>query len=182
MSPSSTRQIAYAGLFTALIALGAFVAVPIGPVPFTLQVMFVLLAGMLLGPRLASLSVAAYLVLGLAAPVFAGGASGVGALIGPTAGYLWGFLPAVWLTGTIASRGQASLTRLAAAGLVGLIPIYSLGAVWLAYEQHLSAGTVIVAGIMQFVPLDLLKAIMAAVVAKSLVSLPLGLPVPQKGR
>ena len=64
-------------------------SIPIGTVPFTLQVLFVLLASVLLGPRLAMLSVLAYLALGLVAPVYAGGTSGLGVLFGPTGGHLW---------------------------------------------------------------------------------------------
>ena len=73
LPPLTTRELTSAALFTALIAGGALVSIPIGTVPFTLQVLFVLLAGMLLGPRLAALSVLAYLALGLVAPVYAGG-------------------------------------------------------------------------------------------------------------
>jgi len=80
LSALTAREIAYAALFAALIAGGSFVAIPLGPVPFTLQVMFVLLTGMVLGPRLGALSVIAYLVLGLVAPVYAGATSGAGVL------------------------------------------------------------------------------------------------------
>ena len=72
--------------------------------PFTLQVLFVLLAGMLLGPRLGGAERLAYLALGLVAPVYAGGTSGLGVLFGPTGGYLWGFLPAAVLTGAVVRR------------------------------------------------------------------------------
>ena len=82
----TTRELATAALFTAILAASAFVAIPAGSVPFTLQVYVVLLAGMVLGPRLGVLSVLAYLVLGLVSPVYAGGASGLGALFGPTGG------------------------------------------------------------------------------------------------
>ena len=72
--------------------------------PFTLQVFAVLLAGMVLGPRLGLLTVAAYLVLGLAAPVYAGGAAGAGVLLGPSGGYLVGFLPGVVVAGLLGPR------------------------------------------------------------------------------
>ena len=104
MPRPTTREITYTALFAALIAVGALVSIPITTVPFTLQVLFVLLAGMVLGPRLGALAVIAYLLLGLIAPVYAGGTSGLGALFGPTGGYLWGFLPAVVLTGLLAAE------------------------------------------------------------------------------
>jgi len=177
----TTRELTYAALFTALIAAGAFVAIPVGPVPFTLQVLFVLLAGMLLGPRLAALSVLAYLGLGLVAPVYAGGASGLGVLFGPTGGYLWGFVLAALVTGSVSAHGQVSLARFVAAGLLGVAPIYALGAVWLAAQLHIGVGTALATGVAPFVWLDVLKAAATGLAARSLVNLPLGLPSPQRG-
>ena len=182
MPPLTTREITSAALFTALIAGGAFVAIPIGSVPFTLQVLFVLLAGMLLGPRLAALSVLAYLALGLVAPVYAGGTSGLGVLFGPTGGYLWGFVAAALVTGAVSAHARASLARFVGAGLLGLAPIYALGAVWLAAQLHLGVGTALATGVAPFVWLDVLKAVAAGLAARSLVNLPLGLPSPQGGR
>jgi biotin transport system substrate-specific component len=172
----TTRELATAALFTALMSVAAFVAIPVGTVPFTLQVYVVLLAGMVLGPRLGTLSVAAYLVLGLFAPVYAGGGSGLGALLGPTGGYLWGFVGGALVAGLISSRGERTTARLLTAGLVGLVPIYALGASWLAVQLGLSAGTAVLTGVVPFVGLDAVKSLAAAFTARAVVSLPLGLP------
>jgi biotin transport system substrate-specific component len=182
LSRTTTRELTYAAVFTTLIAGGAFVALPIGSVPFTLQVLFVLLAGMLLGPRLAALSTLAYLALGLVAPVYAGGTSGLGVLFGPTGGYLWGFVLAALVTGAVCGQGRTSLTRFVGAGLLGLVPIYALGAVWLAAQLHIGMDAALVTGVAPFVWLDVLKAVAAGLAARSVVSLPLGLPAPQRGR
>lgn len=180
---ATTRDIAYTALFAALIAAGAFIAVPLGPVPFTLQVMFVLLAGMALGPRLGALSALAYLVLGLVAPVYHGGTSGIAVLAGPTGGYLWGFVLGAALTGLVAQGRPASLPRLLLAGLLGLLPIYLLGASWLAVQLEApSLESVLIAGVLQFVPFDVLKAVVAALACRALVSSPLGLPATQRDR
>jgi biotin transport system substrate-specific component len=176
LSRLSTREIAVAALFSALIAVSAFVAIPVGSVPFTLQVYVVLLAGVVLGARIGVLSVLAYLVLGLFAPVYAGGASGLGALFGPTGGYLLGFIGAVIVSGLIAGSGVPTLPRLLTAGVAGLVPIYALGAAWLGLQLDLTPATAALTGIVPFVWLDVLKAIAAALTAKALVSLPLGLP------
>jgi biotin transport system substrate-specific component len=165
-----------AALFTALLAVSAYISIPVGSVPFTLQVYVVLLAGMMLGPRLGVLAVLAYLVLGLVAPVYSGRASGLGVLFGPTGGYLLGFIPAVVVTGLVAGRHCASLTRLVVAGLAGIVPIYLLGAVWLALQLDLEPGAAIAAGVAPFLWVDALKAFGAALTARALVSLPLGLP------
>ena len=174
---------AYAALFASLIAASAFLAIPLGPVPFTLQVLVVLLAGLVLGPRGGALAVGAYLVLGLVAPVYAGGTSGLATLFGPTGGYLWGFVLGAFLAGSVARRTGAGLIGLTVAALAGLVPIYLLGTVWLALQLDLGAGAAIAAGALPFVAADLVKAGAAALAARSLLSLPLGLPAPQpRGR
>jgi biotin transport system substrate-specific component len=164
-------------LFTALIAAGAFVAIPLGPVPFTLQLLFVLLAGLVLGPRLGALSVVAYLVLGLVAPVYAGGTSGLGVLFGPTGGYLLGFVVGALAAGAVGRSRDAGTPRLVMGGLAGLLPIYLLGATWLAISLHATdLRLVLVGGVLQFLPLDIIKAVAAGVLAHALIKSPLGLP------
>jgi biotin transport system substrate-specific component len=178
----TTREITYTALFAALISVGALVSIPIGTVPFTLQVLFVLLAGMALGPRLGAMAVLGYLLLGLIAPVYAAGTSGLGVLFGPTGGYLWGFLPAVVLTGLLATHGRPTLPRYLAAGILGLVPIYALGTAWLALQLHLSLAAAVTAGVTPFIGFDLAKAVIAGLAARSLAALPLGLPALQRSR
>jgi biotin transport system substrate-specific component len=169
-------------MLAALTAVGALISVPfVGPVPFTLQVLFVLLAGMLLGPRLGMLSTLTYLGLGLVAPVYAQGTGGIGALFGPAGGYLWGFVLAAGVTGWI-SRRRPTFPGFAAAGLGGLVPIYLMGAAWLGWQLGGGAGHIVWIGVLQFVPGDVVKAAVAAAAATSLVSSPLGLPAFAKDR
>jgi biotin transport system substrate-specific component len=183
LSRLTTRELAVAALFTALLSVSAYIAIPVGSVPFTLQVYVVLLAGMVLGPRLGALSVVAYLLLGLVAPVYSGGTSGLGVLFGPTGGYLFGFIAAVVVTGLIAGRPDTGLPRLLTAGLVGLAPIYALGATWLALQLHLTPAAAVTSGVGPFIGVDIVKAVAAAFTARALVSLPLGLPAaPRKAR
>ncbi len=177
MPVRSTSEIARVALFTALIGLGALVSFPfLGPVPFTLQPLVVLLAGMALGSRLGPLSVLAYLMLGLVAPVYASGQAGVAVLMGPTGGYLVGFVAAAWIAGRIAHSGAPSFARFATAGLAALLPVYVLGAAWLATHLEItSAWEVLTIGVLPFVPLDAVKALVAAGLALALVSSPLDL-------
>src|SRR5512133_2023281 len=122
-------QLLLATGFALLTAMGAAIQIPIGPVPITLQVLFVLLSGLVLGSRMGALSQMEYLAIGFAgAPVFAGGKAGIVALLGPTGGYLVGFVVAAYLAGLIAERaGRASRVRFVAAGLIGTAAIYSAG-------------------------------------------------------
>jgi len=176
----STRDLALAAMFAALTAVGALFAIPFfGPIPFTLQVFFVLLAGLVLGPRLAAMSMLAYVCVGLFAPVYAGGTSGLGTLIGPTGGYIWGFVLGAALVGYLAQRlarpRLVSLTLVAAAGLV---PIYALGATWLAVSLGaFSIEFVLWGGVLQFLPMDLVKAGLASLAVVALVATPARLPI-----
>ncbi|MBW1753156.1 MAG: biotin transporter BioY [Deltaproteobacteria bacterium] len=93
-SSAQLRMMVYASLLAALTAAGAYLAIPIGPVPIVLQNLFILLTGLLLGSRWGLASVGVYLLAGaLGLPVFAGGLGGIGRLVGPTGGYLVG----LWL-------------------------------------------------------------------------------------
>jgi len=153
-------------LFVALISVGAFIAIPIGPVPIVLQNMFVLLAGLLLGPAWGAACVAVYLLVGLAGlPVFAGGTSGIGKLFGPTGGYLLGYLPAVLVTGvisrTLGEKPGGDVLAMAA----GSVIVYAAGVPWLKIAFSLSWGKAVTAGMVPFLLGDVLKIAAAAVIA-----------------
>jgi biotin transport system substrate-specific component len=143
-----------------LIALSAQVAIflPFSPVPVTGQTLAVLLVGALLGSRRGSLAVLTYVLQGLAGlPVFAGGAFGLARLLGPTGGYLVGFVAAAFLVGLLAERGwDRRVSTTAAAMTLGNLVIYATGALWLAafvggLDQALAMG------VAPFIPGDLLK-------------------------
>lgn len=164
--PLPLGRLTMSALFTALTAVLAQFAVPVpfSPVPFTGQVLAIFLAGSLLGKRAGFLSVSAYLLLGAAgAPVFSLARGGLHMLTGPSGGYLWGFLPAVYILGLIVERiGRHTIYNNAAAMLAALVAIYTCGALQLGLIMGFSASQAILAGVIPFLPLDLLKAILAA--------------------
>lgn len=131
----SIRELVLCGLFTALIAVGAFIkiSIPIEPFPmnFTLQLFFSLLAGFLLGPQLGLLSVCVYLILGLiGVPIFAAG-GGLSYLLRPTFGFLLGFAFTALITGLIAQKlPKLSFRWLFLASLAGMIAYYISGMVY----------------------------------------------------
>lgn len=181
----TTRDLALAALFAALTSAGALVSFPLyGAVPFSLQVLVVLLAGLTLGAGLAALSMTVYLALGLVAPVYAGGASGFGVLVGPAGGYLWGFILGAALTGWIVQRfGARSMPGLGAAAAAGLVPIYVLGAAWLAFSLRSADPAIVLwGGVVQFLPGDALKVVAAALVARALAAAPIELPALGRSR
>jgi biotin transport system substrate-specific component len=146
------------------IALCAQFTLHIGPVPITGQTLGVLLTGVLLGSRRGSLSVLAYLAEGVAGlPVFApGGPLGLTRLVGPTGGYLIGFVAAAYVTGLLAERGwdRKAATALAAM-LIGNATIYAFGLPWLAL--FVGIENTLPLGLYPFIVGDLLKTILAAV-------------------
>lgn len=110
----TTRDLVLCALFAALSAAGAFIRIPLPGVAFTLQTLFVLLAGMLLGRRLGPVSIGVYLLTGLfGLPVFTGG-GGPAYVLRPSFGYLLGFLLSAWLTGFLTERLTAKAPDLAA--------------------------------------------------------------------
>lgn len=126
------RELAVSGLFAALIAAGAFIkiTIPVQPFPmhFTLQWYFVLLAGFLLGPKLASASVGTYLLVGLmGVPVFAAG-GGPAYLLRPTFGFLLGFFLAAYVIGYLSERLKpVRMTQMMVPALAGLLIYYAVG-------------------------------------------------------
>ncbi len=151
-------------LGSALVAIAATVSVrlPFTPVPWTMQPLAVLLVGALLGSRRGAAAMLAYLAEGLSGlPVFADGSFGPGPLMGPTGGYLVGFVAAAWVVGALAERGwdRHFLSTWAAMAL-GSLTLFAFGLPWLA--QFTGWNAVLAAGLWPFVPGDLLKQVLAA--------------------
>ena len=166
MTPSAaTGAVTKAGLVvfgSLLLAVSAQFKIPLYPVPVTGQTLVVLLIGMTYGPRLGGITLAAYLFEGaLGLPVFAGGAAGVAVLMGPTAGYLFGFLLAAIAMGYLAERGMGrTVVSTIAAMVIGNCVIYLCGALWLA--NFIGFGQAIAAGVLPFLYGDALKLVVAA--------------------
>ncbi|MCF7914397.1 MAG: biotin transporter BioY [Spirochaetaceae bacterium] len=172
---NNLRATVAAAGFTALIAIGAYISIPVGPVPIVLQNFFVLLSALLLGSKIALSSVFVYLFLGaLGLPVFAGGTGGIGHFFGPTGGYLIAYLPAVVITGFIARRPKRrtfstlnSVFLQFTALLAGTLCIYLIGVPWLKYATQMSWKAAIGAGAAPFILGDLLKIVVAFIIGRS---------------
>jgi len=164
------RDITLSAVFAVLTSIGAWISIPITPVPVTLQVFFVLLSGAILGSRRGALSQITYLMLGsIGFPIFAGLASGPGVVVGPTGGYLFGFILGAYLTGRIVEVKQTRrLSWMILSTLSGLLPIYLLGSIWLSVWLNGSLTTVLSIGVLPFLPVDALKACLAALIAHRL--------------
>jgi len=162
------RWMVLASLMAALTAVGAYIHVPIGPVPIVLSTLFVILSGLLLGSRWGLASMGLYLLVGaIGIPVFAGGKGGFAHFFGPTGGYLFGYLLAAWITGLISERSRSLLILDIFAVLVGSLAIYSLGAPWLKMVTQLSWKKTFMLGLIPFLIGDAIKAAVAIVLARS---------------
>lgn len=128
---SRIYKMAICSLFTALTAVGAFIKIPIPVVPFTLQFLFTILAGLLLGARLGAVSMGAYAFLGLAGlPIFAEG-GGFWYVLKPSFGYILGFILAAYVTGRMTENlERLSFGRILAASFIGLAIVYGIGMVY----------------------------------------------------
>jgi biotin transport system substrate-specific component len=171
----SIRGLSLAALFAALIAAGTFISIPLpfSPVPIVLQNLFALLGGLVLGPLYGASAAGLYLIAGLiGAPVFAGATGGLVRLLGPTGGFLAGYLLAAFTAGLIAGRPRPErktpMVIIALAVLAGLLAVYVPGVAWLKYSTGRTWAAALAGGFAPFIIGDLLKGIIALLIAPRL--------------
>lgn len=160
-----------AALMAAVTAVAAQIVIPLFPVPFTLQVLAVVLAGLLLGPRYGALAMGIYLLVGaVGVPVFHGFKGGLGHLLGPTGGYLVSYPLAAAIAGLAAYAAANAIRRRALtlsvlAGTAALVVIYAFGITWLMVVAQLPFLVALAQGVLPFLAFDLIKVGLAALVA-----------------
>lgn len=136
MSNHNTKNAAYVGLFATLVMVGAFIKIPTPIIPFTLQFLFVCLAGFLLGAKKGFLSVFIYAALGLAGlPIFTGG-GGITYVLQPTFGYIVGFIICAYTTGLISEKLKPTLLNYTIAAVSGLIILHIIGMPYYYFISH----------------------------------------------
>lgn len=167
---SFTVNLAIAFSGSLLLALLARLTVPIpfSPVPITGQTFGILFLGGILGSRIGTLSVIMYILEGLIGlPVFAGGTMGFLYLLGPTGGYLIGFVPAVYLVGYLSEKGwTTSFTSAFLTMIIGTFIIFIFGISWLAVTAGF--GTAISIGLYPYIPGAIIKIILATITIYSI--------------
>jgi biotin transport system substrate-specific component len=168
------RMMVFASLFAALTAAGAYIQIPIpfSPVPVTLQVFFVLLAGSMLKSKWGGLSMLVYTLLGIAGlPVFAGGSSGMGVLLGPTGGYIIGFILAAYIIGKLSEKventGKSGFFFNALNMSAGILIIYVCGFIQLMFVAEIGPATALALGVVPFLPGEIVKTVVAAYIAST---------------
>ncbi len=167
----TVRDMAEVGLFTAVLVICSWLSIP-ATVPFTLQTLAIFLSAGLLGTRKSVAVVIVYLLLGAAGvPVFSGFRGGIGAILGPTGGYMIGFIPAVIIVGVCIKRFGRSFLVMAASMVAGLIVCYAFGTLWFAFVYTGSANTPSIGSILSmcvvpFIVPDLIKICLAVILSR----------------
>ena len=168
-----TRALVFTALFAALTAVGAFLKVPIGPVPITLQFLFTAMAGILLGRRWGALSQLVYVALGLVGlPIFTMG-GGPAYVLQPSFGFLLGLIPCAWIIGFLC-RKRSGAPWIALSCLAGLAVLYLIGIPYMALilnvylGKGLDTAAILKIGMLPFLPGDALKIAVASLVCPTL--------------
>lgn len=169
----TVKEMILISLFAALTAIGAFISIPIGSIPITLQSLFTILAGLLLGPKLGSLSQIIYILLGLSgARIFGNFSGGPQSILTPSFGFLVGFIFAAYIVGKITYYNKyISFKHLLLASFAGTFIIYLFGIPYMhivlnkVMGQKFTLVQTLKAGCLIFLPGDILKAFISSSIA-----------------
>lgn len=160
------RMLIITALFTAIISILAQVAIPMPlGVPITGQTLAIGLAATILGSRYGTLSVVLYLLLGaIGVPVFAQMTGGIGIIVGPTGGFLVGFIPTTFIMGYYLEKTSFTVKHALIANIIGMFITLFFGTIWLKYAAELSWATAFAGGFTPFILGGFIKAFIAATV------------------
>jgi biotin transport system substrate-specific component len=165
-----TREIVYAAFFVGVTVVLGFFIIPVYPVPVTGQSMGPMLAGSVLGGKMGALSMIVFdLLVAAGAPILSVGRGGLGILLGPTGGYIVSWPLAAYISGKIVekSRRKGLGVYIQANIIGGVVIVYLMGALWLAFIQGLDLKTAFVEGALIFLPGDAVKVFAASWVARA---------------
>ena len=167
-----TKKLVTCALCAAILCVMAPFSIPIGPVPLSLATFAVLFAAFFLGGRWGAAAVGIYLLLGaVGVPVFSGFTGGLQKLIGPTGGYLVGYLPMAFIAGglyTLWGKKQSGTKRfllMVLAALIGTAVLYALGTAWFCHVMQRTVWEALGLCVIPFLPGDMAKTAAAAVLA-----------------
>lgn len=170
MKRLKTVDLVTIALVAAILCILAPISIPLAfsPVPITLGWFCIVMSGIVLGRKKGTICVLVYILLGaVGLPVFSGYTGGFQKILGPTGGYLWGYLFMVWLIGffvELCTKNVKMMMVGAAAGAVlGGVVCYALGTLWMMLQLQMSFMEALWSGVIPFVPLDLLKSAIAVI-------------------
>lgn len=170
-SREKTMRLTHIALLIAMNCISAYLIIPLpfSQSPLALQTLIVNLVAFLLPPKDAAITMLAYIGIGLiGVPVFTGGTSGPGKMFGPTGGYIWAYVVAVYLMSMLKGKVYNFKRYSLVAIVIGIPVIYLGGVLQLHGVTEMPWGAVITSGVLPFIPLDIVKSILAAVIARPL--------------
>ncbi len=167
MEKNNTKMMVLTALMAAVICVLSPFSIPIGPVPVSLQVLAVLLSVYLLGGKYGTLAYVIYLLIGLlGVPVFSGFQGGFQKLAGPTGGYLIGMIFMAVIAGWFIDHFMEQIPLQAAGIILGICVCYAFGTAWLMAQTKMAAGPALMAGVIPFIPFDLMKMVIAILIGR----------------
>lgn len=171
MKNAKISTITEIGLFTAIICiLGPLsIAIPISPVPISFTNLAIYFTAIILGWKNGTISYLVYLLIGFVGiPVFSSFTAGPGKLLGPTGGYLIGFILLAVIAGYFVDRFPGKIHMYVLGMVLGTIVTYALGTGWLAYQANMTFQAALFAGVIPYVPGDIIKIIIAATIGPAI--------------
>lgn len=172
---NKVKSITFVALFTALIAVCGFISIPVPgtPIPIVLQNMMVVLVGLLLGPLMGTCSTLLFLLLGaVGLPIFSGGGGGIARFLGPTGGFLYGYLLATLVSGLIARKPKIDkktpLWILIIASFLGYVVMYIPGVIHFMLTMNATFSKTLTLCVIPYIPLDLVKMVLCIAIAATL--------------
>lgn len=157
------RTMIVSALFAAIIGILAQITIPLPLVPITGQTLAIGLVGTILGSRHGTLTVLLYLIIGaIGIPIFAQLSGGIGILVGPTGGFLIGFIPAAFIIGYYLEKTSFTVRNAVIANIIGTLITLIFGTIWLKIIAQLSWGAAFVGGFAPFIIVGFMKAFLAA--------------------
>lgn len=165
----TVRGMVFMAIFSALICVAAPFSVQVGPIPITLATFAIYLAGAILGGKRGMIAVIVYIMLGaVGLPVFSNFSGGFTALLGPTGGYIIGYIPLVFLSGIFAeinSKKHRAVLNMIIGMLLGTIALYTFGTAWFMIMTKSSLGRALALCALPFIPGDGLKIVCVSAIA-----------------
>lgn len=163
------KDLTFIALMTALMCILGPLSIPIGPVPISFTNLVIYLTMYILDAKRGTISYILYLLIGLAGvPVFSGFTSGPAKLLGPTGGYLIGFIFMAFITGLTTDHYFKHKTICIIGMFLGTIVCYCLGTLWLSFSISISFSKALTIGVLPFLIVDFIKIILAAFIGSSL--------------
>jgi biotin transport system substrate-specific component len=164
----NTKKMILIGLFAAIISVSSYISIPLpfSTVPFTAQTLSIMIVGLILPLSMSMYSVGLFILLGIIGlPVFSGGSGGLSVIVGPTGGYIIGFIFGTLVIGLLKKKFETLYGFMFSSIMGGIIVVYFFGVLYLNYSTGMGIIGAVLNGALPFIPMDIIKAFLASIIA-----------------